>query len=624
MRKTLYIVTMVLGMFGFSSCSDYLDKESDTELDLKMVFEDKTRTEGWLANVYSGIPDPYLGYLRYEGWEILGDDMTPSERYRQFDWKVIPFILGEWTTNSSWDGDFWANFPKRIREANIFIQNVHALNEQGITPTEVEYMKAECRFMKAYYYALLANTYGGIPFAPDEITPSNFNLSDLMIGQTPYDQVIDWCDKELQAASKILPAKYTEARKYGRATSVMCLAVRARMLLYAASPLVNGNTDYANYKNDKGENIISQTYDASKWRKAADACKELITVAEAAGYKLYEVKMSDGKIDPFMSYQDMMFKRFDEGNTEILFARPGGCDYSEYEKLATPLRSSGNGGLGVTQSLVDAFSMENGLPITDPASNYQEEGFSDADEQRDNTDWASICNGGPITRKGTYNMYCHREPRFYICVNFNNGYFNQEDRVYNMFRGNGTETDNNGTHDAPQNGYFAKKKICYKDNVKQGSYQYRPGILYRLGEAYLNYAEALNECDPGNEEILTYLNKIRERAGVRQYTTGNTDDNYIYVNLNNQSEMRNLIHAERRVELNCEGLRYDDLRRWKEAEKVLTGPFYGMNAYGRDAASFYKRTVYQTRVYKKAFYWFPIHQTEIDKNTKLKQAPYWN
>ena len=78
MRKTLYIVTMVLGMFGFSSCSDYLDKESDTELDLKMVFEDKTRTEGWLANVYSGIPDPYLGYLQYEGWEILGDDMTHS------------------------------------------------------------------------------------------------------------------------------------------------------------------------------------------------------------------------------------------------------------------------------------------------------------------------------------------------------------------------------------------------------------------------------------------------------------------------------------------------------------------------------------------------------------------
>ena len=355
-RKTIYGAVLLLSAFGFSACSDYLDKENSTELDLELVFNDKERVEGWLGYIYSGIPDPYLGYLQRTGWDILSDDITPSERYRQFSgWGVIPFILGEWTTNSNWDASFWSAFPQRIREANIFMQRVHALSEQGITPTEVDYMKAECRFMKAYYYALLANTYGGIPFAPDEITPTNFNLSDLMVGQTPYDKVIDWCDKELLAASRILPAKYTEARKYGRATSVMCLAVRARMLLYAASPLVNGNPDYVNYKNAAGENIFSTTYDANKWKKAAQACKELIQTAEANGYKLYEVTNANGDIDPFMSYQDMMFKRFDEGNTEILFPRPGGNDYGYYEALATPLRSSGNGGLGVTQSLVDAF-----------------------------------------------------------------------------------------------------------------------------------------------------------------------------------------------------------------------------------------------------------------------------
>lgn len=623
-RKTIYGAVLLLSAFGFSACSDYLDKENSTELDLELVFNDKERVEGWLGYVYSGIPDPYLGYLQRTGWDILSDDITPSERYRQFSgWGVIPFLLGEWTTNSNWDASFWSAFPQRIREANIFMQRVHALSEQGITPTEVDYMKAECRFLKAYYYALLANTYGGIPFAPDEITPTNFNLGDLMVGQTPYDKVIDWCDKELLAASRILPAKYTEARKYGRATSVMCLAVRARMLLYAASPLVNGNPDYVNYKNVAGENIFSTTYDANKWKKAAQACKELIQTAEANGYKLYEVTNANGDIDPFMSYQDMMFKRFDEGNTEILFPRPGGNDYGYYEALATPLRSSGNGGLGVTQSLVDAFFTENGLPITDPASGYQETGFSTADEDRADTKWGTVCNGGHITRQGTYNMYCHREPRFYISVVFNKAYFNSENRLYNMFRGDGTETDNNGTHDAPQNGYFVKKKVWYADNIKQGSKQYRPGILYRLGEAYLNYAEALNESDPGNADILVYLNRIRERAGVRPYTTGATDNDHIHVDLSNQDEMRKLIHAERRVELNCEGLRYDDLRRWKEAEQTLTGPFYGMNAAGRDANSFYRRTVYQTRLYKKAFYWFPIHQSEIDKNPNLRQAPYW-
>lgn len=604
-----------------TSCVDYLDKESDTELTLPMVFEDKTRVEGWLANVYSHVPDPYWGYARKLGWDILSDDMTASERWRQWDWKVIPMLLGEWTPSTDWDGNYWSRLPQLIREANIFIENVHPLPDQGISATEVTYMKAEMRFMIAYYYYLLSNTYGPIPFKPNYIAPTDFNLADLMEGQRPYYEVVDWVDKELKEVAEILPAKYTEARKYGRATSIMCLAVRARMLLFAASPLVNGNPDYANHKNKDGENLFSTTADKTKWAYAAQACKELIDAAEAAGHKLYTVENEDGTIDPFMSYQNLFLTRYDEGNTEILFARPGGSEYGEYEKHATPAASGGSGGLGVTQSLVDAFFMENGLPINDDDSKYVETGFSVSDETRDNTVWDTEVNGGVINRKDTYNMYCHREPRFYITVSYNNSYFTQERRVFNFFNGS---ADNPHTHDAPQNGYLIRKKISPDLNVKQGTYKYRPGIVYRLGEAYLNYAEALNESDPGNEEILYYLNKIRERAGIRQYTTSATDENYIQVDLNDQAEMRKLIRAERRVELSCEGIRYDDLRRWKEAENVLNGDFYGMNFSGREESSFYVRTPYLKRVYKKAYYWFPIHQSEIDKNDKLVQSPYWN
>lgn len=604
-----------------TSCVDYLDKESDTELTLSMVFEDKTRIEGWLANVYSHVPDPYWGYARKLGWDILSDDMTASERWRQWDWKVIPMLLGEWTPSTDWDGNYWARLPQLIREANIFIENVHPLPDQGISATEVTYMKAEMRFMIAYYYYLLSNTYGPIPFKPNYIAPTDFNLADLMEGQRPYYEVVDWVDKELQEVAKILPPKYTEARKYGRATSIMCLAVRARMLLFAASPLVNGNPDYANHKNKDGENLFSTTADKTKWAYAAQACKELIDAAEAAGHELYVEKNKDGTIDPFMSYQNLFLTRYDEGNTEILFARPGGSEYGEYEKHATPAASGGSGGLGVTQSLVDAFFMENGLPINDDDSKYDDTGFSNSDETRNNTVWDTEVNGGAITKSGTYNMYCHREPRFYITVSYNNSYFTQEKRLFNFFNG---KKDNPHTHDAPQNGYLIRKKISPDLNVKQGTYKYRPGIVYRLGEAYLNYAEALNESDPGNGEILFYLNKIRERAGIRQYTTGETDANYIQVNLNDQAEMRKLIRAERRVELSCEGIRYDDLRRWKEAENVLNGDFYGMNFSGRDNSSFYVLTPYLKRVYKKAYYWFPIHQSEIDKNDKLVQSPYWN
>ena len=565
-----------------------------------------------------------MGIYQYIGWEILADDQTPSERWRQWGWKVIPYILGEWTPNSAWEGEFWKRLPQCIREANIFIENIHPLPAQGISAKEVEYMKAECKFMKAYYYYLLANTYGAVPFKPDYIAPTDFVLADLMEGQTPYYTVIDWVDKTLLEAADVLPAKYTEARKYGRATSIMCLAVRARMLLFAASPLVNGNPDYADYKNDKGENLFKTTPDPQRWEKAVQACKLLIDEAEKTGYKLYTEKNGDGTIDPFMSYQNLFLKRFDEGNTEILFARPS-SDYGSYEKHATPTASGGSGGLGVTQSLVDAFFMQNGLPIDNPSAGYKEEGFSTQKVTLNNTIWDEEVNGGAITYENTYNMYCNREPRFYVSVAFNNSYFPTEKRLFDFFNG---AADNTHTHDAPQNGYLIRKRVSPKTNVKEKNYQYRPGIVYRLGEAYLNYAEALNEYKndyTSRQEALSYVNKIRERAGIRPYTLEAVDPavaQKIHVD-DTQEAVRKVIRAERRVELCGEGIRYDDLRRWQEAEGTLNGDFYGMNYNGKEAASFYKRTVYQTRVYKPAYYWFPIHQSEMEKNNKLKQLPLW-
>lgn len=624
MKFAKYFLTGLISVASLTSCVDYLDKEPDTELTLSMVFEDKTRIEGWLANVYSAIPDPYWGYTNTLGWEILADDQTPSERWRQWGWKVIPYILGEWTPNSAWEGEFWKRLPQCIREANIFIENIHPLPAQNISAKEVEYMKAECKFMKAYYYYLLANTYGAVPFKPDYIAPTDFVLADLMEGQTPYYTVIDWVDKTLLEAAADLPAKYTEARKYGRATSIMCLAVRARMLLFAASPLVNGNPDYTDYKSDKGENLFSTTPDPQRWEKAVQACKLLIDEAEKAGYKLYAEKNEDGTIDPFMSYQNLFLKRFDEGNTEILFARPS-SDYGSYEKHATPTASGGSGGLGVTQSLVDAFFMQNGLPIDNPSAGYKEEGFSTQKVTLSNTIWDEEVNGGAITYENTYNMYCNREPRFYVTVAFNNSYFPTEKRLFDFFNG---AADNTHTHDAPQNGYLIRKRVSPKTNVKEKNYQYRPGIVYRLGEAYLNYAEALNEYKndyTSRQEALTYVNKIRERAGIRPYTLEAVDPSVaqkIHVD-DTQEAVRKVIRAERRVELCGEGIRYDDLRRWQEAEGKLNGDFYGMNYNGKDAASFYERTVYQTRVYKPAYYWFPIHQSEMEKNDKLKQLPLW-
>jgi hypothetical protein len=617
--KALKHIIILLGTLLCLSCTDFLDKEMDVELTMDMVFEDKARMEGWLANVYSAIPHPTWGYLRSgEGWDVLGDEITPSERWRNYGWQLIPCILGQWSTTTAWDADYWVRLPQHIRTAYLFMEHVKPLPDLGVSEKEVEYMKAECRFLAAYYYYLMVNTYGAIPFQPGVVASTGASVEELSIGQTPYDEVIDWLDKELLAVSKILPARYNEANKYGRATSIMCLAVRARMLLFAAGDLVNGNSEYAGYMNKEGKPIFNAVKNPAKWTWAATACKELIDAAEAAGHELYIERNNDGSIDPFMSCQNLFLTEYAKGNREILFARPSEPN-RDYEKHATPSGSGGNGGLGVTQRLVDAFFMKNGLPREATGSGYVEEGFSTGNDVR-NTKWNGCKPDGIITEPGVYNMYCNREPRFYTAVYYNNAYYPNSNRKLEFFL---NKRDNTGTHDAPQNGYLLRKKTSPQTTFSPTeSYIYRPEILYRLGEVYLNYAEALNESEPGHSDILFYLNKIRERAGVRQYTTGATDNDYIHVD-NSQDAMREIIRAERHVELCGEGIRYDDLRRWKKAEELLTGPFYGMNFQGLDATSFYKRIVYQTRQYKKQFYWFPIRQEHIDENRNLVQTPYW-
>lgn len=609
-KNLLYIFAALL----LATACNYLDKEKDTEKTLESVFESRDDVYAWLSRVYSSIPDPYWGYGRHIGWEILADDHSPSERWRQWDWPLIPMSLGEWTPSTYWPANWWSELPKSIREGEIFLRNVHALPDQDLPESEVILMKYEARFLIAYYWYLLANTYGAIPFYPHEVYSTSATVDELCRAQRPYQEVIDWCDKELKELSEKLPARYTDSKKYGRATSVMCLAVRARMLLFAASPLVNGNPEYAGHKTYEGLDVFPQSYDAQKWKRASDACFELIQLAEASGHELYKEYNSDKTtLDPFASCQNLYLTRYDEGNTEILFARPGGCDYGSYENHCTPANSGGNGGYGVTQSIVDAFFMKNGLPITDPASGYVEEGFSEYDESR-GFDWETANNGGYVTPAGTYNMYCNREPRFYVTVSFNGSWFNEEERPFNFYA---FQVDNPHTHDAPQGGYLLRKKISPKSSSKEGTHQYRPGILYRLAEAYLNYAEALNEYDPGNGDIMKYLNLVRERAGVPTYGFSGIPAPI------GQDDVREAIRRERRVELVSDGTRYDDLRRWNIAVQTLDGPVYGMNYNGKTASEFYVRTQYQMRTYQKAFLFFPIPKDQIEKNSKLVQNPFW-
>ncbi len=629
-----------IGLTAFSlilcGCADYLDNAPDDALTLEMVFNDKTRTEDWLANVYSGIPDPYFAMIKDIGYEAVADDATPSQRWTQF-WggSLLNYRIGNWFTNSDWSAGFWNGLPQKIRSAYILIHNAHANPKQGVTEQDIENMRNECRFLIAYYYWILTEAYGSVPYYEDMVDV-NAGTDVMFRGQRSFDETVDWIDQQLADLSGKLPVKW-EDTYFGRGTSIACLAVRARMLLFAASPLVNGNPMYKGVVNNDGKERFNTTYDAAKWERATLACKELIDAAHAAGHALYYEYNTDGSIDPFLSCANLFIRKTSEGNKEILFARPD-SDISSYESHATPRGCGGNGGLGVTQSLVDAFFMKNGLspilgynadgsPIINQASGYTEKGFSTEPEIR-NTRW-DICRKAPdvkpgqITTPNTYNMYCNREPRFYLTVMYNGQWYWTENRT-TRFMSN--EWDGGPTHDAPQNGYLLRKRVSLEQNNRNGIHPYRPGILFRLGEAYLNYAEALNESNPGHPDILKYVNLIRERAGIPGYGNGVE----MIPAPTSQEEIRELIRKERRVELCVEGIRFHDIRRWMLGEKFLNGNDYGMNfngtVYSDDANnenSFFKRSVYLVRSFTKKNYWFPIHQSEIDKDPTLVQSPFW-
>lgn len=210
-----------------NGCADFIDNAPDDQLTLEMVFNDKTRTEDWLANIYSKIPDPYWGYANKIGWEIAGDDMTASQRWQQW-WtgSLLKFRVGSFYTNSDWDAKYWNELPQRIRSAYILINNAHANPLQKVTEEDIELMRNECRFLIAYYYWTLTETYGAVPYF-DDVVDVNAPLDEMAVGQMAFDDMVDMLDKQLLDLSDKLPAEWEEAF-FGRATSIACLAVRDR------------------------------------------------------------------------------------------------------------------------------------------------------------------------------------------------------------------------------------------------------------------------------------------------------------------------------------------------------------------------------------------------------------
>jgi len=494
-----------------------------------------------------------------------------------------------------------------------------------------------------------------------------------MVKQEPFYTVVDWCANELLEVSKLLPVTYTDqANDYGRATSLWALAMRARLLTFAASPLVNGNPKNAGIVNCDGEPIFTSKYDPYRWQDAAKANKELIDAAVENGYRLYEARTKEGDLDPYMSYFGATMLRRNQDNFEIIMPRTeDGAGWMDRKSAPKSIQSE-SGVFGVTQDLVDAFFMANGKvaitghnadgsPIINAESGYSETGYSTDDMKAKTAYFYNDPTGiegrseNVITEKGTYNMYCNREPRFYISVMYNDS-FNwaktHKDQTAALpprknvnFYFNGE--DGKSGSDYPTAGYLMKKRIApdYLGSSSSGQYNKRHGVVYRLAEAYLAYAECLYEFSVSEgigqysnnkAEIFQYINLIRRRAGIPEYSFTNEGGKVFCPKTKN--DLLNRIRRERIVELAFEWNRFFDVRRWKVAEGNNDpdhwiypeyhkggegGNVYGMNM-DKDYPDFFARTLLENRAnFSKKQYFMPIPYDDIRRIPELVQNLGW-
>jgi hypothetical protein len=611
MKNIKITVFILLGLL-LSSCDDFLDKQPDDMLTLDEVFARKQTTEEYLANVYSYIPD----YANADSYNL-----TSASDEAKFSWNGVPgynINMGNWgPTNIPYH--IWPDMYKGIRSASVFINRVDECSE--LTESVRTKYKAEARFLRAYFYHLLMRQYGSVVIM-DELIPVDASPKDVQKPRNTYDECVAYLVSEIDKTITDLPDKITDEYQFGRPDKIVALALKSQALLYAASPLFNGNTDYASFRNLDGTQLISQTYDSDKWKEAADAAKTVIDLMSQGLYKKYD---EDGNYDPLVSYRDIYF---DNWNQEIIWGKYTGSGAGSWEWNGGIIQlGNAYANYGVTQQLVDAYFMDNGYlpisgynsdgsPIINPNSGYVESGVTE--------------NEGKYTIAGICNMYANRDPRFYACVTFNGAEWvwhgdDGNSRWFAEFFATGKDGLQGGARgqDPTHTGYVIRKYNDPSSDVNLRKLRNNAvWIHFRLAEFYLNYAEALNEYNPGDPDIIKYLNLIRERAGIPQYGTGT---NALPIPAN-QEEMRNLIRAERRVELAFEMHRIFDVRRWKIAPTTDGGPMWGMNMNAGTSwadPAFYERTIFETRTFEKKHYFWPIAQSTLDRNKALVQNPGW-
>jgi hypothetical protein len=581
MKNIILILICIVTFALLPSCEkkigDFLDKSPGVDVTEDTIFSSKVQVETFVMATYrygihSILPRNeinYTGSLYSTNSSAATDECEAANAWNPNQiWNTAALTIDNVTSYD--DQRFNIRFVA-IRKANILMQRIDAV--KGLDKTYVDQVKGEARFIRALNYFEMLKRYGGVP-----VIDKKFELTDnFFVQRNTIKEVVDFIVGDCDAASSLLPDAYTPDMR-GRATKGAALILKAKTLLYAASPAFNTGTPYLSMADQANDSLICYgNYDVARWQLAADAAKAVIDWAPAGGIALITNQGTD------KNYR-YTFEKCD--NSEIILA----CKMAAKSSITgwpwTALYPKGfyagtwSMGASMTINFLKKYEKQDGTPQT----------------------W------DPVGGTNLIPKYNELDRRFKQSVAVVGSNWNANIPLVNSYVGG-------NMYDLCVTGQWITKFIPQGLTTSANSAMSND-VIFRLGEAYLDYAEALNEAQGPVAAAFTAVNIIRSRSGQPDLPAGLTKD-----------QLRDRVRNERAIELFLEDHRFWDIRRWQIAEQdgVMKGDFYGFRTYQNPAPPNFRYEVYkfESRSFNKNLYLHPFVRTEVLKKGYLIQNPGW-
>lgn len=592
---TKSILALAAGM-SLASCSDLLDVEPRNKISDEAVWSNLDYANSFLNNCYT----------RVEGDNAYGVLFAnySDETYHRAGYATEVYTLGSVSCDNynvgytDAKGDTWNYYYKGINYCNTLLEKIQSMATAGDNEKQKkDLIIGQAYFLRAFFYHQLYSLYGRVP-----LIYRTFDIdSEWTQQRAAMDEVADSVVADCDRAAALLPVEYESSSDFGRATKGAALAVKARTLLYKASPLFDEQTG--------GKS-------AERWQAAAKAQKAIIDMADNDGvYRLAEVSNYKDYADLFtrnaMDNPEVIFEKLYDANTAEIYSQ-------SYPMAAPPGNYNGYHGWGIW------------LPTYNAANLYENADgtkFEMKDVKTYTVNKPEVVDDKVVyhpteIQATTVSPFEGREMRFAANILYDGAMWGYGDDSHplQIFEA-GDEGVNSGEQsptypsgeywNATQTGYYMRKFTNEYYDQNGTLADNTPWIFFRLAEFYLNYAECQIELG-NNAEALKYINKVRNRVHLPDATGKDIRAEYEY---------------ERSAELMFEGQRFFDLRRWKRMETAYAGDNLptALKIYKlKDGTLLYThdKTVLQQRKFKEAMYWMPVPRYELNKCPNLDAKPY--